>query len=166
MRLIAQTVGQGRPMLGICLGAQLLARALGARVYPGGSGPELGWGPIERAPGADGDPLFAETPDPLTVVHWHGDTFDLPAGAVRLWSNGNYANQAFKAGSAYGLQFHLELTPAIVTDWLAASTDAELARARTDRARIGAETAALAPCLTPIAERVFDRWIALAEAPR
>jgi GMP synthase (glutamine-hydrolysing) len=166
MGLIARAVEQGLPMLGICLGAQLLAGALGARVYPGKTGPELGWGPIERAPAAEQDALFAGTPDALTVVHWHGDTFDLPAGAVRLWSNANYANQAFKVGRAYGLQFHLELTPPIVDDWLAASTDQELARARTDRARITAETATLAPRLTPVAEQIFDRWVALSESRR
>src|SRR5262249_37167379 len=98
MALLAQAVERRVPMLGICLGAQLLGGALGARVYPGGSGPELGWGPVERATTASGDPVFGGAPDRLTVVHWHGDTFDLPDGAVRLWSNANYINQGFRVG--------------------------------------------------------------------
>lgn len=115
--LIEQRLAAGRATLGLCLGAQLMARALGARVYPGGR-KEIGWAPIELteagrrsclAPFADGTP----------VLHWHGDSFDLPAGAELLASTGLYANQAFAKGDALlALQFHPEVIGAELERWL------------------------------------------------
>ena len=97
----------GTPVLGICLGAQLIASALGARVYPGPY-KEIGWFPIEATPTPAG--VFAFPPE-VTVFHWHGETFDLPAEAVRLARSAGCAHQAFQLGrSAIGLQFHLETT--------------------------------------------------------
>lgn len=97
------------PVLGICLGAQLLAVAGGAGIRRGPQ-PEIGWGAVRTAPGASGDPLFGDVADELTVLHWHGDTFDLPDGAVHLASSAAYRNQAFRLGpTAWGLQFHLEV---------------------------------------------------------
>jgi len=116
---------EGRiPTLGICLGAQLLARAAGAAVYPGPFGPEIGWGPVSLSVERRGDPLFDGLPTQLTVLHWHGDTFDLPSGAVRLASNARYANQAFRLGPvAWGLQFHMEVTGDAVQGLLEAFSD-------------------------------------------
>ncbi len=96
------------PVLGICLGAQLIASALGARVFPNRL-KEIGWFPIEAVPGpAD---LF-RFPEKCLVFHWHGETFDLPAGAVRLAKSEACENQAFQLGrTVIGLQFHLETTP-------------------------------------------------------
>jgi GMP synthase-like glutamine amidotransferase len=109
-RLIAAAVEKGKPVLGICLGAQLIASALGARVYPNGS-KEIGWFPVRRSVGADGSAgrLFSASAE---VFHWHGDTFDLPKGAVRFLESDACANQAFAIGErVIGLQFHLETTP-------------------------------------------------------
>ena len=105
---IRQSIGLGLPVIGICLGSQLIANALGARVYPGRH-TEIGWFPVE-AVAADGD-VF-QLPDGLTAFHWHGETFDLPDGAVRLAKSEACDNQAFQIGrNVVGLQFHLETTP-------------------------------------------------------
>ena len=105
---IRQSIGLGLPVIGICLGAQLIANALGARVYPGRH-TEIGWFPVE-AVAADGD-VF-QLPDGLTAFHWHGETFDLPDGAVGLAKSEACDNQAFQIGrNVVGLQFHLETTP-------------------------------------------------------
>ncbi|MGQ0617378.1 MAG: type 1 glutamine amidotransferase [Acidimicrobiia bacterium] len=107
--LIGDAVDRGTPVLGICLGAQLLAVAGGAPVGPGPR-PEIGWGAVRIGAGAAGDPLFGDITDEVTVLHWHRDTFDLPAGAVHLASSAEYPNQAFRLGpSAWGLQFHVEV---------------------------------------------------------
>ena len=107
-RFIRDAVEKGVPVLGVCLGAQLIASALGARVYPNRQ-KEIGWYPIEAAPGAANTFRF---PEKCTVFHWHGETFDLPTGAVRLAKSAACENQAFQIGQhVIGLQFHLETTP-------------------------------------------------------
>lgn len=118
--LLRAAVARGLPTLGICLGAQLLAHALGARVYPGPA-KEVGWWPVSRVT-ADG--LGALFPAVFTPLHWHGDTFDLPAGATLLASTDVVPHQAFAVGRAVGVQFHLEAT--------AASTDAMVEHAASD----------------------------------
>ena len=116
-RLIGQAVARNQPVLGVCLGSQLLAKTLGARVYPNPV-KEIGWFDIGFTPAALDDPLFAGLSGPETVFHWHGETFDLPPGAVRLASSEACQRQAYRVGAAvYGLQFHLEVTPAMIADW-------------------------------------------------
>jgi GMP synthase-like glutamine amidotransferase len=106
---LREAVQQGTAILGVCLGAQLIASALGARVYPNAHR-EIGWFPIEGIP-VEGD-VF-RFPRKKTVFHWHGETFDLPKGAVRLARSDGCENQAFQVGrNVLGLQFHLETTPA------------------------------------------------------
>ncbi len=115
--LLRAAVGAGRPVLGVCLGAQQLAAALGAPVEPGPA-PEYGIGEVHLSADAIGDPVFGPAPSPLPCVHWHGDTFGLPEGAVRLAGNDAYENQAFRVGArAYGLQFHVEVTASLVAHW-------------------------------------------------
>jgi GMP synthase-like glutamine amidotransferase len=107
-RFVRDVIEAGIPVLGICLGAQVIANALGARVLPNPE-KEIGWFPIQ-ATAADG-PAFT-FPESTTVFHWHGETFELPPGAVRLAKSEACANQAFQIGDkVIGLQFHLETTP-------------------------------------------------------
>lgn len=105
--LVRSAVASGRAVLGVCLGAQMIAAAMGARVYRG-TEKEIGWFPVRRVTATGAGALFPET---FTPLHWHGETFDLPAQAVRLAETDVVPNQAFQLGSAIGLQFHLEATP-------------------------------------------------------
>jgi GMP synthase-like glutamine amidotransferase len=115
--LMAEAVSRGIPVLGVCLGAQILARALGAKVWKGPQ-LELGFDSVELTPQCAQDPLFEGLGDKVPVFQWHHDTFDLPRGALRLASSSVYPNQAFCIGTnAYGFQFHLEITPGLLQDW-------------------------------------------------
>ena len=133
--LLQQALNARLPVLGVCLGAQLLAAALGAKVTRNPQ-KEIGWYPVMREPDADGDPLCEPFGQTETVFQWHGDTFTLPKGAVRLASSPLCAEslasgsgfhpessrrmeQAFRYGDlAYGLQFHVEVTDAMIRSWL------------------------------------------------
>lgn len=111
---IRETIAAGKTVVGVCLGAQLIAEVLGARVYRNPE-KEIGWMAIELTESARALPLFGFLPPSLQVFHWHGDTFDLPPGAIHLARSGTCANQAFvHEGRVLGLQFHLESTPASV----------------------------------------------------
>ena len=158
-RLIRECLDSGVPLLGVCLGAQLIAAAAGARVAPGGTF-ELGWHPVTLTAAAATDPLFADAPSSFTPLHWHGDVFDLPHGAVALASSATTRLQAFRLGrTAYGLLFHLEADHAQVEAMSRAFPD-DLARApRTDADRLLDPAAAAA--ISPLADRVFSRWATL-----
>ncbi len=108
-QFVRRAIEAGKAVFGVCLGAQLIASALGSRVYPNAE-KEIGWFPVHRVGAGDGATF--EFPPSLKVFHWHGETFDLPPGAVRLASSEGCENQAFQVGpSVIGLQFHLETTP-------------------------------------------------------
>ena len=114
---LAHAVRSEVPVLAICLGAQQLAASLGAPVSTGPA-PEIGTGSVELSDLGRADPLLGPEGETLSVVHWHGDTFDLPPGAIHLASSDRYANQAFRFGQlAYGLQFHLEVDDAMAAVW-------------------------------------------------
>ena len=111
-RCIDRAIRDGRRVLGVCLGAQLVAAALGARVYPNDK-KEIGWHPVRRTAEALVSPFGRIMPEEAMVFHWHGDTFDLPAGAVHVAESKACRNQAFAYGDkVLALQFHLETTPA------------------------------------------------------
>lgn len=116
MEMLRAEVLRGRPVLGICLGAQLMARALGAAVRRNPV-KEIGWYEIECTPAASGDSLLGGV-SREPVFHWHGETFDLPPGAQLLASSQRCRHQAYRVGEcAYGFQFHLEVTPGMIADW-------------------------------------------------
>ena len=113
--LIKNSVNDDIPVLGICLGSQLIAKTFGAKVYTG-STKEIGF--YHDLMFSNDSKLFGGFKNPFTVFHWHGDTFDLPTGATRLALSENYPNQAFQYKSAIGLQFHLEVNEQMVNLWL------------------------------------------------
>lgn len=114
-QLIKNYVENDIPILGICLGSQLIAKTFGANVY---RGPKQEIGFYSDLKISNDSSLFSGFTNPFTVFHWHGDTFDLPKGAVRLASSEQYLNQAFQYKSAIGLQFHLEVNEEMVNLWI------------------------------------------------
>jgi GMP synthase-like glutamine amidotransferase len=130
LELLRMAVARDFPTLGICLGAQLLAAAAGARVYPHVTGDppratrEVGWGAVHFVRGADEEPVLAGLDLAEIVLHWHGDTFDLPEAATLLASTLACPHQMFRLGRRqFGLQFHIELDETDIEAWLAADED-------------------------------------------
>ncbi|MGH3133190.1 MAG: type 1 glutamine amidotransferase [Gaiellaceae bacterium] len=168
-RLIGEAVGAGMPFWGVCLGVQLLAASLGARVYAGPE-PEVGLLPVTLTPEALADPVFADTPSELVTLQWHGDTFDLPEGAVRLARSPVYPNQAFRIRRAYGVQFHLEVSLEMAREWAevpeyVASLERTLGRDETPAflARIEERAGEMRAAGRALFERWLDRVVAVPE---
>jgi GMP synthase-like glutamine amidotransferase len=116
--LIKEALSRNLPMIGVCLGAQLMAKAAGARVTKGAK-KEIGWYPLHLTDGAKSDPVFKALPNQLEVFQWHGDTFDIPKGAVKFASSELFRDQAFRIGTnAYAFQFHIEVTEEIIREWV------------------------------------------------
>ncbi len=156
------------PTLGICLGAQLLAKTLGAKVYPNAV-KEIGWYDVQLLPESADDALFAGCPSEQIVFQWHGDTFDLPTGAVQLARSADCAQQAFRFGtSAWGLQFHLEMTASLVADWLRQDGNCcELSELpQIDSTEILRRTPEELPRMNALAEVVFGRFAQRCDAVR
>lgn len=153
----------GVPVWGVCLGAQLLAAALGAAVYSGPV-PEVGIAEVElTAAGAD-DPVWGDTAPRLETMQWHGDTFDVPPGAELLASSPLYPNQLFRHGASYGIQFHLEADAALARQWLDIPAYREaLHRALGEQGarRFLDGLAAAERTMTASAERAVRRWVSL-----
>jgi GMP synthase-like glutamine amidotransferase len=163
---LREAVEAGVPVLGACLGAQLLAAALGAGVYPVAAGPEVGLLPVDLTAAGEADPLFAGLGPSFVTCQWHGDTFDLPAGAELLASSPHCRNQAFRVGDgAYAIQFHVEPTREQIAEWreipeYAAALEQVLGPPEAEA--FFAETDARVPELTAVAHRLFAAWLDVA----
>lgn len=166
--LLRQAVAAAVPVLGVCLGGQLLAVACGGRVERGAAGPELGMGEIRLRPVAATDPLFSDLPPVVGAVQWHFDAVtELPADAVWLAESAAYRHQAFRIGErAWGLQFHIEAPVSTVAGW-AGNDAAEVHAAGLEVERLIDRLAAAQPELTLTWRGVVERWAALVlDSPR
>lgn len=165
LQLIEKVLGEGKPILGVCLGSQLIAKALGSKVYPH-KVREVGWHPIRLTSSGTRDPHFKNIPNETDVFHWHGETFDLPKGATLLAKSDRCENQAFKWGnSTYALQFHLEVTPRIVKDWCSSQDgEAYVASAGEDVSDIAQNTKSCYAALEPLANQFLQSYLSSAYA--
>ena len=144
--IIRRSIREGRPLVGVCLGAQLIADAAGSRVYPGTK--EFGWCGIAR----ESPEYFRGFPDQIEVFQFHGDTFDLPRGAVLLWKGFEVKHQMFLLGSAAGVQFHPEITLPLIREW------AKESRAR-EIENLIAESSRYIPLSHTFCEELVDRFL-------
>jgi len=155
-RALTQRLRAGLPTLGICLGAQLMAAALGARVFPGAA-KEIGWSALQLTPAGAASCLGKLEGQP--VLHWHGDTFDLPAGSERLASTELYPNQAFALGpNVLALQFHPEVDARRFEQWLIGHAG-ELSAAAIDVARLRAQVKQGGAALRSASTSMLGHWL-------
>jgi len=165
LRLIERALREELPILGVCLGSQLLAAALGARVSSSGR-KEIGWHEVRLTEAAGKDALWQGIPERFMGFHWHGDVFELPKGATPLASSSLTAQQAFRMGkNAYGLLFHPEVGEPQIRGFVSAF-EGELAAAKIPGAPILDGIGVHLPQLQRIGSQVFDRWAALLRCPK
>ena len=162
-RLLARALESSIPSVGVCLGAQVMAKILGSEVYPNPVR-EVGWYDLDMTAAADADPLFSELAGREVVLQWHGDTFDLPDGAVLLASSPDCANQAFRYGEAgYAIQFHLEILQPMIEEWVRrdAARGWLAEEGRISAGRILADTRTYMQRSMELGRRVFARFARL-----
>lgn len=160
LELLRKAIALDFPTLGICLGSQLIARAGGGNVY---AGPvkEIGWGTVQLTAATAEDALFTGLPAEVPVFQLHGDTFDLPEGAVRLAGSSAYPNQAFRLGNhVYGVQFHVEVTSGLVEDWVSVYGD-YLAASGIRRETVLASMMEKSEDMKPLAALIIQRFLEL-----
>lgn len=149
LTLIEQAIGSGVPVLGICLGAQLIAKTLGSGVYRNPQ-PEIGWAPVHLTDAGRTDPVFLGIESPAQFFHWHEDTFELPPGAEVLAYSDLCRYQAFRYGeSVYGIQFHPEVTAGMIAGWCADPENCAIDPDAFDS--------------TPLARHILERWLMIAD---
>lgn len=159
LRLLENRLALNLPTLGICLGSQLMARALGAAVYPGGHGKEIGWGGLQLSSAGEAGCLRSLGSRHTAILHWHGDTFDLPEDAVLLASSPLYQNQAFSWGHSLALQFHPEVTALGLERWFIAHACEIAATDGVTVSQLRADTQLYAPVLAHQASRFWHDWL-------
>jgi GMP synthase-like glutamine amidotransferase len=162
LALIRRAVDTGIPVLGHCLGGQLMSKALGGAVERNPV-KEIGWAVVEVEPGRPARDWFGER-ERFLSFHWHGETFSIPSGAERLASSAHCRNQAFALGPHLAMQFHVEMTPSLIRDWarggaaeIAASRDSPSVQSAEDMER---DIDRRADALHAVARSLYDRWIA------
>ena len=162
VRLIEEALRKGRPVLGVCLGSQLLAAALGARVESAEK-KEIGWHEVTLTEEASEDPLWSGIDSPFMGFHWHGDVFELPEGATSLAGSAMTEHQAFRYGkNAYGFLFHMEVTPEVV-ERMTHAFAGELAEEGLDGEKIREQAKKHLPDLQKAGREVFGKWARLVE---
>jgi len=160
LRFIQRSLQRGTPLLGICLGSQLIAKALGTRVYRNAS-LEIGWEPVHLTDAGRADPLFHGIASPTTFFHWHGETYDLPEGAEWLAWSSKTRHQAYRyGGNVYGLQFHPEVDAAMIGDWSSQPVNCG------DVATLASPIDPYARDQTALAESILENWLALSRLSR
>ncbi len=161
LALIREAVSAGCPLWGVCLGAQLLASAMGARVWTGRR-PEVGVRQVGPTADARHDPVFRGLHGPVPALQWHADTFDLPSGAVLLASSAEYPHQAFRVARGYGIQFHVEVTAGLAAQWTEIPEYAHSLETVLGAGSAGpllAELTASLPVMRDVARTLFGNWL-------
>lgn len=162
LALIEQRLRAGRPLLGVCLGAQMIALCAGGRVAPR-QGREIGWAPLDLTAEGKESALGSLSGD-LPVLHWHGENFDLPSGATSLAATEGTPHQAFAMGDAVlGLQFHLEVKGGEIERWLVGHAAEIATTPGIDPTWLRDQTAEYAPRLAPVARAIFTDWLRRAD---
>ena len=162
LALVVRAVDSGVPVLGHCLGGQLIAKALGGAVGPNPV-KEIGWGEVTVAPGAVAQRWFGEL-SAFQAFHWHGETFPTPAGATCILASRWCATQAFALGPHLGLQCHVEMTPELIRAWCRdwekeVASLAKLAPSVQTPAQMQEDLDARVRALNGVADRLYDRWV-------
>jgi len=154
MHFIQEVIDEKYPVLGICLGAQLIAKALGAHVYRNHE-KEIGWAPVHFTESGQSDPVLGGLDSPSTFFHWHSETFTLPPGTELLAWSDKCRQQAFRYRDAvYGIQFHPEITPEMIVDWSAQPVNCG------DVDTLAAPLDPRAAATEPLARHILEGWLA------
>ena len=160
LAMIPQALELKIPLLGVCLGSQLIAKALGGKVRPGPQ-KEIGWYPLQLKQSASKDRLFGTLSAPVMMFQWHGETFELPSGAVHLATSDLYPHQAYRyTDRIYGLQFHCEMTDSMIRGWVENGKD-EILQAGLNPDKIVELTPKFLPTLRHWAREIAQKWLAL-----